>query len=241
MRWVPTLLLLSVACSRAPASASRYAPSEVKELSSLPAGYAAGDSLSEGCSVAPRGSFEDEALGDVDCSFARLSRSLRAQAGERSSRFLVGKRCRASAGSRPRLSCTASLAVPTGTVGLDGPGAQPEGAPAPSAAQVQDLDEPRPQDAARIRVSFRPSAAASARLAARAYDLVAETRYPSVGRRELGQVSARCDDSCDDRALRHALRVAAGQVGAGEVSAVTCFAEAEGARCVATALVPWSS
>jgi hypothetical protein len=75
---------------------------------------------------------------------------------------------------------------------------------------------------------------------ARAYDRVDETRYPSVGRRALGPLSARCDDGCSQGALRHALRVTAGRVGAGEVSQVSCFEDAGGSRCVATALEPWS-
>lgn len=239
MRSVLILLVLTAACSRAPASPQPYAPSEVVELASLPEGYVAGDSLTEGCATTPRESFEDEALSDVDCSYSRLSRALQARAGERGSRYLVGKRCRRSAGSRARLSCTASLVRRTEAVPLDARTAS--GGPAPSAAQVRDLDELRPQDARRIRVSFRAVNDAVASLPARAYDRVEETAQPSVGRRALGQVSARCEATCSPESLRHALRVTAGRVGAGEVSAVACFEEEDGARCVATALVPWSS
>jgi len=63
---------------------------------------------------------------------------------------------------------------------------------------------------------------------------------PSVGRRELGRVSARCE-GCDPSALHHALRVAAGHVGAGEVTSVSCFQDDGSLRCIATALEPWSS
>lgn len=240
MRFVPALLVLAVACSRAPASPMPYAPSEVSELASLPNGYTAGTSLSESCAVAPRTGFDDEPLSDVDCSFSRLSRALRARAGEQGARFVFGKSCRAGAGSRPRLACSVTLATPSRDVPLQVGAVQTPG-PAPSAAQVQDLDEPRPQDAARIRVSFRAKDDISRPLPPRAYDRVEETRTASVGRRELGQVSARCEGACDQSRLRHALRVAAGRVGAGEVSGVACFEESEGARCVAAALVPWSS
>jgi hypothetical protein len=107
---------------------------------------------------------------------------------------------------------------------------------------VLDLDDPRPQDAERIRVSFVPLAdARPLRLPPRSYDRVAETASPSVGRRALGQVSARCASTCDDAELRFALRVAAGHVGAGEVAAVKCFQDDGAARCVALALTPWSS
>ncbi len=240
MRTVLALFLLSVACSRAPASPQPYAPSEVTELASLPLGYTKGASLTESCAVAPRAAFEEERLSDVDCSFARLSRVLRARAGEEGVRFVIGKQCRAGSGARARLSCSVSLAQPSREIALQAPAAALS-APAPSAAQVQDLDEPRPQDAERIRVTFKALGPSPAALPARAYDRVDETRYPSVGRRELGQVSARCASGCGGTDLRYALRVAAGRIGAGEVSGVTCFEEGDGARCVATALVPWSS
>jgi hypothetical protein len=90
-------------------------------------------------------------------------------------------------------------------------------------------------------VGFAPSELARrVNLQSRAYDRVAETRVASVGRDVLGQLSARCD-GCDPSRLRHALRVTAGRVGAGEVSQVSCFQDDGTARCVAIALVPWSS
>jgi hypothetical protein len=238
MRSVVVLAALVAACSRPAAAPRSLSPSEVKELAALPPGYSLGDSLSESCAaLAPR-SFDDEALSDVDCTFERLSRTLAARAGERGERFLVGKRCRSSNGTQPRLSCSAAVARPTAEVPL-GADATKTGQIGLSAPQVRDWDEPRPQDASRIRVSFRPSS--EERLPARAYDRVDETTNESVGRRRLGQVSARCESACEAASLRHALRVVAGRVGAGEVSGVACFQEGEGARCVATALAPWSS
>jgi len=104
-----------------------------------------------------------------------------------------------------------------------------------------DLDEPRPQEAEQIRVAYVPTQlGSSAVFAPRDYAEVAETQLPSVGRSELGQVEARCV-GCDAIRLRHALRVTAGHVGAGEVTAVKCFQDDGGLRCVATALTPWSS
>src|SRR5258706_14627878 len=117
----------------------------------------------------------------------------------------------------------------------------PEAVPATGAAQGLDLDEPRPQDAAQIHVGFAPVASRrQPALAPRDYAAVAETRLSSVGRAELGQVSAVCA-ACDAAALRHALRVTAGRVGAGEVAGVACFQDDGQARCIATALEPWSS
>jgi hypothetical protein len=230
------LLLLSAACSAAPAKSPAYRPSEVTELSELPEGYSVGDELKASCrKTLPAQAFADEALDNVDCNFARLSRVLRARAGELSAKVIFGKSCR---GRGRQLDCSARVALPGSAVPFAAP-AVGAGRPAPSPAEVQDLDEPRPQDAERVRVGFRPSMARS--LPARSYDAVAETAWPSVGRGELGQVSARCETGCSDSALRHALRVTAAHVGAGEVSRVACFAEGEGRRCVAIALVPWSS
>lgn len=234
------LVLMCAACGAGPKVPHSFAPSEVTELATLPPGYDAGESLSTSCSKASMREFQDEALGNVDCSFARLSRVLPARAGERGARFIVNKRCRGRGGAGARLACSATLARPTSQVGLTTAARSAVGA-APSAAQVEDLDEPRPQDAGDIRVSFARTTLSSTTLVPRTYDRVAETHFPSVGLRELGQVSAQCEAGCDDRALRYALRVAAGHVGAGEVTTVKCFREGEGTRCVATALEPWSS
>jgi hypothetical protein len=206
----------------------------------LPPGYESDEALRASCSVVGHGDFEDAPLDDVDCSFGRLSRVLRARAGELGATLIVDKRCHARRGERPRLECSATIARATSSVGFAARVNESDVGPAPSAAQVQDLDEPQPQNAAEIRVAFRPSASPSAPFRARAYDAVAETRLPSVGRRELGRVSARCAD-CDVASLRHALRVTAGHVGAGEVTSVSCFQDDDDMRCVAIALEPWSS
>jgi len=237
----PLLLLFSTACGgQGAVTPQTYQASDVRELGALPPGYRAGATLRAGCSSVRARAFDDEALANVDCSALRLSRVLRARAGELSARFIVGKHCHSHGGEHAQLSCTAKLAYPGERVGLQ-PGAAGDSGPAPSADQVADLDEPRPQDAAQIRVSFAPAAPpSSVSLAPRAYDRVAETLLASVGRDVLGQVSARCD-GCDPSRLRHALRVTAGRIGAGEVTRVRCFQDDGVARCIATALVPWSS
>ena len=238
--FAPWSFVLVAACSSAPMpKLSTFRPSEVSELLSLPAGYVTGQTLREGCSPVPRtAELDAETLASVDCNEARLSRVLRARAGELSARFIVGKRCHAS---RRRIECSAKLAVPGPSIGLAARDFARDAGPAPSAAEVLDLDEPRPQDAARIQVGYAPTAlGARGGYAARRYDAVAETHFPSVGRAELGRVSARCA-GCDALSLRHALRVAAGRAGAGEVTAVKCFLDRDGQQCVATALAPWSS
>jgi hypothetical protein len=236
-------LALAAACSSTPApKLATYQPSDVRELAAMPAGYSAGSTLRETCSRVPRGAaYENVSLANVDCNDARLSRLLRARAGDEGRRFIVGKSCRSRGGARGRLECSATLAVPGPSVGLDPHGVAWDPGPAPSAAQVQDLDEPRPQDAGQIRVAFKPTQlGARGAFSPRAYDAVAETHWPAVGRAELGQVSARCE-SCDALQLRHALRASAGHAGAGEVTSVKCFQDDGGLRCVATALAPWRS
>jgi hypothetical protein len=213
-------------------------PSDVLELAALPPGYEAGDALSESC-TGTRGlrAIDEEPLGNVDCSAERLSRSLRAQAAERDLRIIFGKSCQKRGTERFSIRCSATEAVPTGSLPLRGITKPPQG-PAPSAPQVLDLDEPHPRQSAQIRVTFLPEGKAS-RAAPRAYHRVDETPRPSVGRTLVGQVSARCAD-CDALSLRHALRVTAGRMGAGEVANVRCFQDDRDQRCVGTALEPWS-
>lgn len=240
MRRVALLsLLMLTACSAPPRSrASALRPSDVLELAAFPPGYSAGDVVSESCSGASGlRAIHEEPLANVDCSVERLSRVLRARAAEQGARILVDKQCQRRGRGRVSVQCSAKVAHPTSSVALGAPVSGLE-SPAPSAAQVQDLDEPYPRQSGSIRVSFLPSTKRSY-LPARGYQRVDETAQPSVGRALVGQVSARCED-CDDRSLRHALRVTAGRVGAGEVASVRCFADEGEARCVGTALEPWS-
>ena len=238
---VSWLVVMCAGCSSVPAATPQsFRPSQVSELGALPPGYQAGEVVRASCSKVPgNGAFEDEPLSAMDCSFARLSRVLRGRAGERSAQVIVGKRCRSRGGERSRLECSATLALPGPQVGL-APRARPDEGPAPSAEQVLDLDEPRPQDQDRIRVGFLPAAGRKSALAPRAYAAVDETHWPSVGRAQVGQISASCA-SCDASTLRYALRVTAGHVGAGEVAQVKCFQDSGQLRCVATALAPWRS
>jgi hypothetical protein len=243
MRLVLSSLLASLllACGSAPpTTAQRLMPSQVTEAAALPSGYESGAHVSADCSgVSVATGTADTSLDDVDCSFSRLTRILKARAGEHAASLLVGKRCRATARGR-HLACSATLAVPGRSISLS-PRAVAASSPAPSAEQVLDLDEPRPQDGAAIHVAFTPSGGVPAgKLAPRAYDRVDDTAVPSVGRPALGRVTASCE-GCDGSALRHALRVTAGRAGAGEISGVRCFEQGTLSTCAATALVPWSS
>jgi hypothetical protein len=235
---IPWLLLFASACGGTPATPSSLRPSDVVEYASLPPGYTLGARLSEGCTgVVGIRAIEREALLDVDCSPERITRVLHARAAAQGKRLLVERSCRSVGSARFKVQCSAAVAEPSQHVAL-GAGPAAEAAPAPSPAQVLDLDEPRPQYSAEIRVSFLPLPEAR-RWAARGYDRVAETAQPAVGRRGLGQVSAICRD-CAPAELRHALRVTAGRMGAGEVATVRCFQDDDDQRCVATALEPWS-
>lgn len=233
---------LSLACGGAATPAPQLASSQVTELLALPPGYEAGEGLEASCTpVSASAGIVEGALGDIDCSFDRLSRVLRARAGERGARFVVDKACRLSSDLAGRLECSATIVKATSDVGLDTPAPPLASRPAPSPAQVLDIDDPRPQDTQQIRVSFRrPAHARQVPWSPRAYDQVAETAQPPVVGGLLGTVSASCE-GCSVESLRYALRVTAGRVGAGEISSVACLHEAAIVRCVATAIAPWSS
>jgi hypothetical protein len=233
-------LLTFASCAAPPRSTpSLLRPSDVLEFAALPPGYSAGEVVSESCSGrSGLRAIHEESLADVDCSVERLSRALRARAAELSSRVLVGKQCRQRGRARVAIHCSATVAVVGSRSSLGIGGSTGLERPAPSAPQVLDLDEPHPRQSAQIRVSFLPSTR-RVHLPSRSYHRVDETAQPSVGRALVGQVSARCDD-CDARSLRHALRITAGRVGAGEVASVRCFVEDDSQRCVGTALEPWS-
>jgi hypothetical protein len=248
MRSAALVVALSVAAcahSAPPKVPEPLRASEVTELSGLPPQLDAGDTIVASCQRlsglggAGVGKLVDEPLANLDCSFARLSRTLLARAAELDAKFIFGKACKTR---RARLECRATLGVPNPTANWASLSPRVVSGPAPSAEQVLDRDEPRPEVRAQVRVAFEPATpGASASRAPRDYANVAETSWPSVGRAVVGQVSARCLEDCDASALRYALRVTAGRVGAGEVSSVRCFADAGHLRCVGTALAPWSS
>lgn len=236
-----SLLLSLVACGSAPpVTAHAPRPSDVAETALLPSGFETGAKLQASCSRATLRTGAVSTLEDVDCSFDRLTRVLKARAGEQAAQLIVGKRCRSGSGGR-RLSCSANAAHAGPSVSFAAREAAADTGPAPSAAQVLDLDEPRPQDGATVRVGFTPEPGSlPSKLPVRAYAAVAETHLPTVGLRALGEVSASCE-GCAGAALHHALRVAAGHVGAGELSSVRCFEDDSRSVCVGSALVPWSS
>lgn len=242
MKLVSLLPLLTlVACASAPpVTAPVHRASDVAETALLPSGFENGEKLRASCSRVTLRQGGVARLEDVDCNFDRLTRVLKARAGEQSAELIVGKHCRASAGGRS-LSCSANAARAGHTVSFAAREAAADTSPAPSPAQVLDLDEPRPQDASQIELGFAPDPAARQRvLPTRSYANVAETQLPTLGLHALGEVTASCE-SCDPGALHHALRVGAGHVGAGELSNVRCFHEDARSVCVGSALVPWSS
>jgi len=247
-RFTAWFLMSLPSCGVGHASAPLYGVSDVAEAPGTPAGYVSGESIAASCSRATMSALSSEVtLDEVDCSPARMTRVLRAKAGELSAPLIVEKRCHAA---KQSVRCSARVARATASAPLvaprrpDAPAPAPlvaprrPDAPAPAPAEVLDLDEPRPQDGAEIQVSFVPSHPLGA-FSPRDYDEVAETHLPAVGRRELGEASARCE-SCDPAALRFALRATAGRAGAGEISNVRCVVESRGQRCVAVALEPWS-
>ena len=111
--------------------------------------------------------------------------------------------------------------------------ADPDPGPVPGPAVVERWDEPRASASLVIRVDFEPSVRHFER-AKRPAAEVAEVAALPVSHRELGTLTTRCDaDECELRELRHALRVAAGGLGASDLVGVRCFGRGDARECVA--------
>jgi hypothetical protein len=180
-----------------------------------------------------------EPLASFDCSEERLLRVLAELAAESGGDVLaevlcgadgLSLACRAHVGQRPDAE---RLARPLG----EGAAATGFSSPAPSAAEVRRADEPRAGVAFAIEVDFEPrvSRFAGVRRAAEAVSWVATLPLSHV---ELGILRTRCDaGECALAELRHALRVAAGGLGASDVVGARCATLDEESWCVAEVAV----
>jgi hypothetical protein len=112
-----------------------------------------------------------------------------------------------------------------------------QGKPAPSARDVQRIDEPEASLAFRISVRFEPAVAKFERPARQAAD-VHELPLLPLSHQALGDLAASCEDGCEERALRYGVLVAAGRLGAPDVVNVRCFHEGAGDACVGTLAAP---
>jgi hypothetical protein len=128
--------------------------------------------------------------------------------------------------SRESLSCTATIAAPTG-----GATALPEDS---ANGRVQDGDDLAFEKAKGIEVDLEPATKSFARRSRAAREVGVQLGVP-VSHRPLGSLTTRCaTKTCDSRDLRVALRVAAGSFGVSDVAEVACGVRHGAAFCVAT-------
>jgi len=189
---------------------------------------------------------DGEPLSDVDCSTERLSWVLHESAASAGGDALVGKHCNSrrlggTARETYRVACAADVARFAG----DGPSRRPLEAPrsvapsepAPSASDVQRIEQPDASLAYRVSVSFAPVVPKFEHRAL-AFAEVSELSSMPIADRPLGDLVASCETGCDERALRRGVLVAAGRLGAPDVIAVRCFGSASGTSCVGTLAAP---
>jgi hypothetical protein len=190
---------------------------------------------------------ENQPLSDLDCSMQRLLLVLRESAAHAGGEVLVGAQCRSHRlGSMPRatyqVSCAAQVARYknrrlANLRPLPAPRSLLPGTPAPSASDVRRIDEPDAALAFGISLDFEPQVSAfegRVRTGSEVREL-AELPLPD---RRLGDLSARCEAGCDERALRYGLLIAAGRLGAPDVVGVRCFRSASADSCVGTLAAP---
>ena len=188
-----------------------------------------------------------ETLSDVDCSEERLLWALHESAAEAGGEVLLGARCRsncanaASCASRD-LQCSAQVAryrsgPSANQRPLHAPRSVAPGQPAPSKQHVQRSDEPDTSLSFRILLDFEPSVRGFAWRRRQASEVREFSTLP-LADQPLGDLAARCEGSCPERALRYSVLIAAGRLGAADVVGVRCFNANSGQSCVGTLAAP---
>lgn len=188
-----------------------------------------------------------EALSDLDCSKERLLTALRESAANAGGEALLGAQCssRRLGTTIPEayeLYCAAEVArFRSGALAnprpLSAPRSLAQGRPAPSASDVQRIDEPDASLAFRISLSFEPVISNYERPALRSAE-VHELSLMPLSHVRLGDLAAKCDGFCDERALRYGVLIAAGRLGAPDVVGVRCFRSGRGNACIGTLAAP---
>ncbi|HET7545067.1 MAG TPA: hypothetical protein VFK05_34615 [Polyangiaceae bacterium] len=192
---------------------------------------------------------DGEALSDLDCSSERLLLVLRESAASAGGEALLGAHCSSrsvastsTTRTATELSCAAEVArFRNGPLSKPRPLSAPRSfaasRPAPSAREVQRIDEPEASLAFRIALSFEPAVSHFERPALSGADVHELSRLP-LSHQSIGDLSASCRDECDERALRYGVLIAAGRLGAPDVVGIRCFRSASGASCVGTLAAP---
>lgn len=190
---------------------------------------------------------DDEPLSDLDCSIQRLLLVLHESAAHAGGEVLIGAQCRshrlaATARATYQVSCAAQVARYknrrlASLRPLHAPRSLLPGTPAPSAFDVRRIDEPDAALAFGISLDFEPQVSAfEGRV--RTGSEVRELAVLPLPDRRLGDLSARCEAVCDERALRYGLLIAAGRLGVPDVVGVRCFRSASADSCVGTLAAP---
>jgi hypothetical protein len=226
-----SFILSSLGVASCGASVVKVPPESVASASVMPSGYEAVGNVVASCSAfSGFEAIDGEPLASFDCQRARLERVLAERASEASAEMLVGTRCGRDGSV---LRCSAVAARPESPAARAKPAPDPDPGPVPGPAAIERWDEPRASTALVIRVDFEPSVARFERKKRRASD-VAEVAALPVSHRELGLLTTRCGaDECELRELRHALRIAAGGLGASDLVGVRCFGRGDERECVA--------
>jgi hypothetical protein len=214
------------------------APEDVERLEVLPNDYGSLGDVRASCEE--REGFEaaqGEPLSSFDCNETRLRRVLAELSVERGGEVLAEERCDRSGAQGLSLSCRARVGrrpdMELRARPVDGAAADSFSSPAPSAAEVGRADEPRARLAFAIEVDFEPRIARFAG-APRPADRVSWVATLPLSHVELGVLRTRCDaEECALADLRHALRVAAGGLGASDVVGARCATLSDESWCVA--------
>ncbi|HTA93701.1 MAG TPA: hypothetical protein VK745_29185 [Polyangiaceae bacterium] len=225
----------------------RTAPEALRELATRTSQLEAIGGVHASCALHPGfHRLDGEALSDLDCSTERLDFALRESAASAGGDALIGVHCdsrRLGTTSREthRLSCAAEVARFSGKLPSERPLAVPESlqveGPAPSAAEVQRIDEPDASLSFRISLKFEPTVPkfeGRPRVSAE----VNELPLLPLADRPLGDLVASCEDGCDERALRRGVLIAAGRLGVPDVVSVRCFSSTASNSCVGTLAAP---
>ena len=252
--------LLAAACSVACAGrfdpahfegsreARRAEPEAVREVSARTNDFETLGTVHDSCKL--RTGFrrlERESLSDLDCSTERLAWTLRESAANAGGQLLVGLRCSSrrlgtSSSETYAVNCAAEVArYKSGALANPGPLAAPRslpaGTPAPSASDVKRIDQPDASLGFRIALSFEPAVGKFERRS-RAPSEVNELALLPIADSPLGDLTADCEDGCDERALRYGVLIAAGRMGVPDVIGVRCFSTSAGNSCVGTLAAP---
>ena len=179
---------------------------------------------------------DGEPLADVDCSDSFLQLALREKAASVGGEVLVGLSCVATPECRGDLlgselhTCSAKVVAKARDQKNKG---DEDGA---ELAALPPYDAP--SAAFSVEVSLVPSDPAAARRKAVPSLSVAELAVVPPGRVVMGDIVARCREGCDRSIVRHAVRAAAGRVGATDVVGIACVRSDEGWLCTGRATRP---